>query len=459
VSTGELHPDSEAIMEKVAKAVELKGIQAWWDLSDEELIGKDTADYVKVTDTLDVWFDSGVTHYFVVDKRTDIPAQADLYLEGSDQHRGWFMSSLMTSTAMHGHAPYKQVLTHGFTVDAHGKKMSKSLGNVVAPQEVTNKLGADILRLWAASTDYRGEMTVSDEILKRSADAYRRIRNTCRFLLSNLNGFNPETDLVAPENMVALDAWAVARTQQVQKQILAAYEEYDMLIVCQTLMQFCSIEMGSFYLDIIKDRQYTAKSDGNARRSCQTALYHIMESLVRWMAPIMSFTAQELWETMPGKRDEYVFTDVWYTGLPDMSASQNGGLDDEYWQTIMQLKAEVNSTLEKARNAKVIGPSLEAKVTLYCDAKTRALLARLEDELRFVLITSEATLADIESRPDNSDATSNENLFVLVEKSGDEKCARCWHHKPEVGKDLKHPELCNRCIDNVDGNGEQRNYA
>jgi len=456
ISSGEIHPNSEAIMETVAKAVEEKGIQAWWDLSDEALVGEDSSDYVRVTDTLDVWFDSGVTHYFVVDKRDDIPASADLYLEGSDQHRGWFMSSLMTSTAMHGHAPYKQVLTHGFTVDAHGKKMSKSIGNVIAPQEVTNKLGADILRLWAASTDYRGEMTVSDEILKRSADAYRRIRNTCRFLLSNLNGFDPATDLVAPEDMVALDAWAVERTTQVQAQILEAYEQYDMLIVCQTLMQFCSIEMGSFYLDIIKDRQYTAKSEGTARRSCQTALYHIMESLVRWMAPIMSFTAQELWEVMPGARDQFVFTGKWYEGLPNISEQK---LDNAFWQQIIQLKTDVNSALEKARNNKLIGGSLEATVTLYVSDEKLQLISQLEDELRFVLITSEAQVKAIADKPDNAEETSEKDLFVLVEKSSHEKCTRCWHHKPEVGNDLKHPELCNRCIDNVDGNGEVRHYA
>lgn len=456
VATGEIHPNSQAIMETVAKVVEEKGIQAWWDLSDEALLGNDSTDYVKVTDTLDVWFDSGVSHYFVVDKRGDIPAPADLYLEGSDQHRGWFMSSLISSTAMHGHAPYKQVLTHGFTVDANGKKMSKSVGNVVAPQEVTNKLGADILRFWAASTDYRGEMTVSDEILKRSADAYRRIRNTCRFLLSNLNGFNPATDLVAPQDMVALDSWAVERTTQVQKEILAAYEQYDMLIVCQTLMQFCSIEMGSFYLDIIKDRQYTAKSDGLARRSCQTALFHIMESLVRWMAPITSFTAQELWEVMPGDREEFVFTGKWYEGLPNIS---NQVLDNDFWQQIMQVKADVNSALEKARISKLIGGSLEAKVTLFVDTKTALLLSKLEEELRFVLITSEADVKDIAQKPIEASETSNNHLFVLVEKSTDDKCARCWHHKPEVGMDPKHPELCNRCIDNVDGKGEVRHYA
>lgn len=456
ISSGEIHPNSEAIMELVAKAVEEKGIQAWWDLSSEELLGDDSKDYVRVTDTLDVWFDSGVTHYFVVDKRDDIPASADLYLEGSDQHRGWFMSSLITSTAMHGHAPYKQVLTHGFTVDANGKKMSKSIGNVIAPQEVTNKLGADILRLWAASTDYRSEMTVSDEILKRSADAYRRIRNTCRFLLSNLNGFDPKTDLVATKDMVALDAWAVERTHKVQQEILAAYEQYDMLIVCQTLMQFCSIEMGSFYLDIIKDRQYTAKSDGVARRSCQTALYHIMESLVRWMAPIMSFTAQELWEVMPGERDQFVFTGKWYEGLPSVN---NQKLDNEFWQQIMQLKTDVNSALEKARNNKVIGGSLEANVTLYVSEEKLDLINQLEDELRFVLITSEATVKLLVDKPDNAEETSDNALFVMVEKSNDKKCSRCWHHKPEVGTNLTHAELCNRCIENVDGRGEVRHYA
>lgn len=366
------------------------------------------------------------------------------------------MSSLMTSTAMHGHAPYKQVLTHGFTVDANGKKMSKSIGNVIAPQEVTNKLGADILRLWAASTDYRGEMTVSDEILKRSADAYRRIRNTCRFLLSNLNGFNPATDLVAPKDMVALDAWAVSRTTQIQEQILAAYEEYDMLIVCQTLMQFCSIEMGSFYLDIIKDRQYTAKADGLARRSCQTALYHIMEALVRWMAPIMSFTAQELWEVLPGEREEFVFTGQWYKGLPQVPAND---FDHDYWQQIMKVKNEVNSALEKARNAKLLGGSLEANVSLYCSEAIALQLAKLQDELRFVLITSKAQVFTLAEKPDNVEATSDPGLFILVEKSVDEKCARCWHHKAEVSKDPKHPQLCNRCIENIDGQGEERSYA
>ncbi len=455
-SSGELHPNTQQIMEKVALAVEQSGIQAWWDMDDTELLGADVDEYTKVTDTLDVWFDSGVTHYFVVDKRKDIPSSADLYLEGSDQHRGWFMSSLMSSTAMHGHAPYKQVLTHGFTVDANGKKMSKSLGNVIAPQEVTNKLGADILRLWAASTDYRGEMTVSDEILKRAADSYRRIRNTCRFLLANLNGFDPETDLVVPQEMIALDAWVVSRTKQIQEQILESYEQYDMLVVCQTLMQFCSIDLGSFYLDIIKDRQYTAKADGIARRSCQTALYHIMESLVRWMAPIMSFTAQELWEVMPGKRSEFVFTDTWYEGIPTIPMSE---FNDDYWQQILAIKTEVNSALEQARNAKLIGGSLEAKVTLYVNQATLDKLSLLRDELRFVLITSQAQVKLVDEKPDDAFATDQKEFFVLVEKSEYDKCVRCWHHKEEIGEDPKHTELCKRCIDNVEGDGEIRQYA
>ncbi|MFT6806706.1 MAG: isoleucyl-tRNA synthetase [Glaciecola sp.] len=457
--TNELHPQTAQIIEKVATAVQQKGIQAWWDMAAESLIGADADKYQKVTDTLDVWFDSGVTHYFVVDKRDDIPASADLYLEGSDQHRGWFMSSLISSTAMHGHAPYKEVLTHGFTVDANGKKMSKSLGNVVAPQEVTNKLGADILRLWAGSTDYRGEMTVSDEILKRSADAYRRIRNTCRFLLANLNGFEPSRDIVPFDEMVALDQWAVLRASAVQKQILESYEHYDTLVVCQTLMQFCSIEMGSFYLDIIKDRQYTAKSDGLARRSCQTALYHIAEALVRWMAPVMSFTAQEVWEALPGERDEFVFTGAWYNGLPAVDATATNSLDNDFWQTIMKMKTEVNSALEKARNEKIIGGSLEARVIVYVNAEKASLLAKLKDELRFVLITSQAEVKSLSEKTDTAIALNDSNVFIDVLVADGEKCARCWHHKPEVGNDPKHPELCNRCIDNVDGEGEVREYA
>ncbi|RYI11629.1 isoleucine--tRNA ligase, partial [Proteus mirabilis] len=306
--TQEPHPRTLELMEEVAKRVEVSGIQAWWDLDIRELLGDEADDYMKTPDTLDVWFDSGSTHSTVVDARPEFHGNsADLYLEGSDQHRGWFMSSLMISTAIKGKAPYREVLTHGFTVDGQGRKMSKSIGNTVSPQDVMNKLGADILRLWVASTDYTGEIAVSDEILKRSADTYRRIRNTARFFLANLNGFDPAKHQVKPEEMVILDRWAVGRAKAAQEDILKHYENYDFHNVIQRLMQFCSVEMGSFYLDIIKDRQYTAKSDSVARRSCQTALYHIIEALVRWMAPIMSFTADEIWAQLPGERAKFVF--------------------------------------------------------------------------------------------------------------------------------------------------------
>lgn len=458
--TGELHPRSTDIMETVALAVEGKGIQAWWDFSAEELLGDEAADYEKVTDTLDVWFDSGVTHSFVVDRRDDIPASADLYLEGSDQHRGWFMSSLMSSVAMHGHAPYKQVLTHGFTVDQHGRKMSKSVGNVVAPQEVFNKYGADILRLWVASTDYRSEIAVSDEILKRSADAYRRIRNTARFLLANLSGFNPATDCVAPEDMVALDSWAMAKAQTTQNEIIAAYEKYDLLVVTQKLMQFCSIDMGSLYLDIIKDRQYTAKADGLARRSCQTALYHIVQAMVRWMAPITSFTAQEIWEVLPQAEqnsEPFVFTGTWYDAWPTASAKE--GYDDAFWGDVLHVKDAVNGALEQARKDEVLGGSLEADVTIYVDDTLAGQLAKLSDELRFVLITSTAKVASLTDKPADAAATGMDNVFVKVTKSSGEKCVRCWHHREDVGTLAAHPELCGRCVENVDGAGEARAFA
>ena len=454
--TGEIHPESSALMEKVALEVESKGIQAWWDLDDAELLGSDLDNYDKVTDTLDVWFDSGVTHYFVVDRRDDIPASADLYLEGSDQHRGWFMSSLMSSTAMHGHAPYKEVLTHGFTVDAHGRKMSKSVGNVVAPQEVTNKLGADILRLWVASTDYRGEIAVSDEILKRAADAYRRVRNTSRFLLANLNGFNVE-DAVAENEMVALDRWIVARAKALQEELIEAYEKYDLLVVSQKLMHFCSIELGSFYLDVIKDRQYTAKADGLARRSCQTAMYHIVEALVRWMAPVMSFTAQEIWETLPGERSEFVFTETWYEGFNGFTQSET--FNDNLWHQVLSVKDAANQAMEQARKDGELGGSLEASIELYATESLHDVLNKLEDELRFVLITSGVTLTKVDSAPIGAKATSVDGLWLTVNKANGEKCVRCWHHREDVGSHEGHEELCGRCVTNIDGDGETRHYA
>ncbi|WP_199450472.1 isoleucine--tRNA ligase [Vibrio harveyi] len=456
--TAELHPNTLELIEKVALLVEEKGIQAWWDVDSAELLGDEADQYEKVLDTLDVWFDSGVTHFSVVDAREEYNGNsADLYLEGSDQHRGWFQSSLISSIAMKDEAPYKQVLTHGFVVDGHGRKMSKSIGNVVAPKDVTNKLGADILRLWVASTDYTGEVAVSDEILKRSADAYRRIRNTARFFLANLSGFNPETDIVPVEEMVALDRWAVGRALAAQEEIVKAYEEYNTHGVTQRLMQFCSIEMGSFYLDVIKDRQYTAKRGGNAQRSCQTALYYIVEALVRWMAPIMSFTADEIWNEMPGERDKFVFTGEWFDGLFDLAEGEE--LNNEFWTEIQAVRGAVNKLLEDARKEKTIGGALQAEVTLFADDALAAKINKLEDELRFVLLTSAAKVKSLSEKTDAAQATDIEGLFVEVAAAEGEKCDRCWHHTPDVGTIEGHEKICGRCVSNVDGEGEVRKFA
>ncbi|HHF0559613.1 MULTISPECIES: isoleucine--tRNA ligase [Vibrio diabolicus subgroup] len=456
--TAELHPNTLELIEKVALLVEEKGIQAWWDVDSAELLGDEADQYEKVLDTLDVWFDSGVTHFSVVDAREEYNGNsADLYLEGSDQHRGWFQSSLISSIAMKDEAPYKQVLTHGFVVDGQGRKMSKSIGNVVAPKDVTNKLGADILRLWVASTDYTGEVAVSDEILKRSADAYRRIRNTARFFLANLSGFNPETDIVPVEEMVALDRWAVGRALAAQEEIVKAYEEYNTHGVTQRLMQFCSIEMGSFYLDVIKDRQYTAKRGGNAQRSCQTALYYIVEALVRWMAPIMSFTADEIWNEMPGERDKFVFTGEWFDGLFGLAEGEE--LNNEFWAEIQAVRGAVNKLLEDARKEKTIGGALQAEVTLFADDALAAKINKLEDELRFVLLTSAAKVKPLGEKTDAAQATDIEGLFVEVAAAEGEKCDRCWHHTPDVGTIEGHEKICGRCVSNVEGEGEVRKFA
>ncbi|SHO55251.1 isoleucine--tRNA ligase [Vibrio quintilis] len=463
--TAELHPDTPALIEKVALLVEEKGIQAWWDLDPATLLNpEDSEQYEKVLDTLDVWFDSGVTHYAVVDSREEFNGQpADMYLEGSDQHRGWFQSSLISSIAMKDKAPYKQVLTHGFTVDGQGRKMSKSIGNTVAPKDVVNKLGADILRLWVASTDYTGEVAVSDEILKRSADAYRRIRNTARFLLSNLNGFNPETDLVPVQDMIALDKWAVGQALAAQEEIIKAYDTYNTHAVIQRLMHFCSIEMGSFYLDVIKDRQYTAKRGGHAQRSCQTALFYIAEALVRWMAPVMSFTADEIWSEMPAKqangesRDKFVFTTEWYDGL--VGLEDGDAFDNAFWTDIQHVRGAVNKLLESARNEKTIGGSLQAEVVLFADDKLAEKLNQLEDELRFVLLTSKATVKPLAEKSPGAHETEVEGLFVEVMATGYEKCERCWHHTADVGSVEGHEHICGRCVSNVDGDGEIRKFA
>lgn len=457
--TSELHPRSAELIEEVAKRVEKSGIQAWWDLDPKEVLSAEEQDkYVKVMDTLDVWFDSGATSYTVVDKRPEYNGNtADMYLEGSDQHRGWFMSSLMLGVAIKSVSPYKTVLTHGFTVDGQGRKMSKSIGNVVSPQDVVNKLGGDILRLWVASTDYSGEMTVSDEILKRSADAYRRIRNTTRFLLANLNGFNPETDMVPFEKMVELDKWAVDLAYNTQEEIVKAYNAFDFHLVVQKIMQFCSIEMGSFYLDIIKDRQYTAKKESLARRSCQSALFLIAEAMVRWFAPILSFTAQETWELLPGKRDKYVFTAEWFEGLKTLE--ENGQFNNEFWMDVKTIRDEVNKQLENARNEKAIGSSLQAVVEIYADDKYKAILEKLEDELRFVMIVSKVTVASYTDKTSEAVDSDVQGLAIAVKASSAKKCDRCWHYVDSVGTIEGHECVCQRCVTNIDGEGEVRKFA
>ncbi|WFM70973.1 isoleucine--tRNA ligase [Halomonas sp. CKK8] len=464
-ATGELHPRTVALMEEAAKRVEQEGIDAWFRLEPAELLGEEAADYDKVTDTLDVWFDSGTTHRHVL--RGSHPHGheqgpiADLYLEGSDQHRGWFHSSLLTGCAIDGHPPYRGLLTHGFTVDAQGRKMSKSVGNVVAPQEVMDKLGADILRLWAASTDYSGEMAVSDEILKRTADVYRRIRNTSRFLLANLNGFEPERDALPFDQMLALDQWVVDRAAQLQARIETAYEEYRFLDVYQQVHGFCARELGGFYLDVIKDRQYTTQADSVARRSAQTALYHVVEALVRWVAPILSFTAEEIFENIPGQRGDSVLLAEYYTGLGTLA--DDAALGRDFWEQVLEVKQAVNKCLEDARNAKAIKGSLAAEVTLYVDDALQATLAKLGDELRFVMLTSAVTLkplGEAEGEGEDAEATELEGLKVAVVESPNNKCERCWHHREDVGTHPAHPDLCGRCISNLpDGPGETRQYA
>jgi isoleucyl-tRNA synthetase len=458
--TNELHPDTISLIEKVALLVEEKGIEAWFDLNAEELLGDDAKDYLKVSDTLDVWFDSGVSHYSVVQQREQLRFPADLYLEGSDQHRGWFQSSLLTSMAMQGEAPYRQVLTHGFTVTADGHKMSKSLGNAIAPQTIIKKLGADILRLYVASNDYSREMAVSDEIIKQTADAYRRIRNTSRFLLGNLNGFEPDQHQLPMDELLALDRWIVGKADELQEKILATYEEYQFHNIYQLVLNFCTVELGSFYLDVIKDRQYTCQTDSKARRSTQTAMHHVLEALTRWLAPILTFTAEEIWQEIPGEREQSVLFDAWYSELKKLPADSN--MDEDFWNTVLQVRNVVGPKLEALRGDKTIGSSLDAEVDLYCDDNLYSVLEKLQDELRFALITSYARIHPLNEKPASSEIeklANDSELSVVVIASEHSKCVRCWHHREDVGKHTNHPELCGRCVENVDGTGEERRYA
>ena len=455
--TGELHPKTQELMEQVALKVEQQGIDAWFDSEISDWLGDEAADYDKVSDTLDVWFDSGVSHACVLARRDYLNRPADLYLEGSDQHRGWFQSSLLTSIASTGNAPYKSVLTHGFVVDASGKKMSKSVGNVVAPQKVVNNLGADIIRLWTASSDYSAEMSVSDEILKRTADSYRRIRNTARYLLSNLSDFNPATDLVNREDMLALDQWAVDRAYACQQTIVEAYDKYQFHTIYQQIHNFCAQEMGSLYLDITKDRQYTMQGNSVGRRSAQTAMYHILEALTRWMSPILSFTADELWGYLPGERNESVFLNTWYDGLSPLAADAD--LDLAFWNQVFAVRDATSKELESLRNDGKIKGGLTAEVTLYAEEELFSQLEKLGDELKFILITSRANLLPAADQPTDAIATSVTGLSLVLAASEHSRCDRCWHQTDEVGQNETHPELCNRCIDNVDSDGEQRLFA
>ena len=450
-NTGELHPDTEKLFEVVAKKIELDGIEAWFKLKVEDVLGAEAKDYEKTTDTLDVWFDSGVSHYAVLKASNYLSDVADMYLEGSDQHRGWFQSSLLTSCAINERAPYKQVLTHGFTVDQNGHKMSKSLGNVIPPQKVVNSLGADILRLWIGSTDYSGEMTVSDEILNRSADSYRRIRNTMRFMLANMQGFDPKHDLVDMKNMLVLDRWIVSKTHDLQQQVINEYDNYNFHFVMKAILNFCTNDLGGFYLDVIKDRQYTTQTDSLARRSAQSALFHISHAMVRWLSPILSFTSEEIWQFLPGASNESVFLQTWYEGL-------EGNFDSPVIESCRDINTHLRKELEEMRRNKVIGSSLDAEVDIYCKDENYQNLLGLKDELRFVFITSEARVNELSSKP--SDAKEiDSSIAIKVYKSKHQKCVRCWHHRPEIGQNKMHNDLCDRCVENVSGKGENRVFA
>ncbi len=452
--TGEAHPETERLIEDVAKRVEKQGIDAWFDLKPQELLGADAENYDKVSDTLDVWFDSGVTHSCVLQRRPELPFPADLYLEGSDQHRGWFQSSLLTSVAMRGEAPYKNVLTHGFTVDAKGRKMSKSLGNVIVPQKVIKAMGADILRLWVAATEYRAEMSISDEILTRMADSYRRIRNTTRYFLASLSGFDPAAALPV-KDMLALDRWAVLRAHELQKEVIEAYEQFQFHLIYQKLHQFCVVDMGGFYLDILKDRMYTMPANSLARRSGQTAMYHVVQALVRWLAPVLSFTAEEIWRYLPGARGESVFLEQWYA-LPPLP---DGAVDHAFWNEVIVVRQAVAKELEKLRVAGSIGSGLGAEVDIYCDDAKRERLQRLGDELRFVFITSYARVHPLSEKTADAVETEIKGMAVKVVPSAFPKCIRCWHLREDVGSHKDHPQICSRCVQNVTGPGETRHHA
>jgi len=433
-TTETLHPETLKILASVAKAVEQGGVEVWFEnprqfCSDEN--------YSPVMDTVDVWFDSGASHFCLLEHESVLQFPANMYLEGSDQHRGWFQSSLLSSVAYRKVAPYREVLTHGFTVDDKGHKMSKSLGNVIAPEEIIKTFGADVLRLWVAGVDSRLEMVVSMSVFQQVAETYRRLRNTLRFLLANLDGFEPSKALAYPD-LLGLDQWVLRRAEQLQKEVRASYDSYQFHHVVQKIHYFCSIELGGFYLDVIKDRQYTCQRESLPRRSVQTVMFHLLHTLVRALAPILSFTADEVWELLPGNSGE-LFAATW------LNFSEMSGLKikDESIQALMHLREEVNKEIEILRAAGKLGSSLEAEVSVSVDPERFALLAPLQEELRFALITSSAQISCGENR-------------IQVKVSSHPKCGRCWHRLETVGKNSKHPELCDRCVQNVEGSGEVR---
>jgi isoleucyl-tRNA synthetase len=442
--TGEPHPRTEELFEAVAQRVEQQGIEAWFALTEEELLGEEAKTYRKAPDTLDVWFDSGTTHASVLERREELAKPADLYLEGSDQHRGWFQSSLLTGCAIDGRAPYRGLLTHGFVVAGDGRKMSKSLGNVIAPQKVMDTLGADILRLWVAATDYSGELSISDEILKRVVESYRRIRNTLRFLLANLDDFDAARDMLPAGEWLEIDRYAVQMTERLQRQLIADYERFEFHLVVQRLQTFCSEDLGGFYLDILKDRLYTTGKASQARRAAQSALHHIAHSLLRLMAPVLSFTADEAWPVLTRNAGDSVLLHTWYA-FPDSGESLLAK-----WDRVREYRAEVQKRLEEVRASGGIGSSLQAEVEIAASGERHELLASLGDDLRFVLITSQAKVAG---------AGSADGERIDVVPSPHAKCERCWHYRADVGHDAEHPELCGRCTANLFGDGEPRVYA
>jgi len=443
--TGELHPRTPELIEQVAQRIEQGGIEAWQSLDPRELLGDEADQYEKNRDTLDVWFDSGTTHQTVLrgSHAAETAWPADLYLEGSDQHRGWFHSSLLTSCMLNGTPPYKALLTHGFTVDGQGRKMSKSLGNTLAPQKIADTLGAEILRLWIANTDYSGELSISDEILKRVVESYRRIRNTLRFLLANLSDFDIATQAVADDRLFEIDRYALAMTARMQEEITAFYDRYEFHPATARLQTFCSEDLGAFYLDILKDRLYTTAPDSTARRSAQTALWHITQALLKLMAPILSFTAEEAW-ALVRKDSPSIFTEVFHV-LPAPADAQELL---QKWNRIRELRGDVTKKLEEVRAAGGIGSSLQAEVDIYAPAPDYALLASLGQDLRFVLIVSRADVHAAEG-----------TLRIEVTPSSHHKCERCWHWREDVGVDPERPEICGRCVANLDGAGEPREFA